>query len=795
MTGARAGTPDSQGPSGSRAGTPDSLSGSPAGTTPSGGRAATPSSRMPWRPKVMHIDTQGSAFSGASRGPASAQRTLSARRGKRGPWPQGGPSAEGVPSLIGNLEQAICARLDRIESSLQRLHLPPEAAEREDKVVAGVAVPPSPTSLIGGRTVKAIPETERFEYDDLGDEHPGNLPPAMNSELVVPPRTEISLRPEWKPGRQQTEAVAALSNERRRHLDASSNIPDSLLVQSQGEERAKAWWIIPPSSRFRLCWDLAMMFIIAHDMAVVPVTLAFDTGDNAVTRALFWPFIFYWSLDIPLSFLTGFYQHGRTEMRPPKVAWNYIFTWFFLDVFMVGTSWFEVGSQGYILGRAGKSLRVLRMMRCLQILRIAKLRQRFEEFHERITSDYHHILISICKLILTIVWLNHFIACCWWALGVSSADGGRYDSWTSHGKFEETSLGFQYFSSLHWSLTQFTPAAMEVSARNLPERVFSVFILLFAMVSFSSFVSSITAAMTQLRQLNSHRETNISLLRRYLRFHDIPMDLTVRVMQFVDYRISKQKSEIQEEQVEFLQCLSKPLQMELSEHIFSPILAQHPFFQRYAEIDTEAIRHVCLGAVRQISLSTEDFLFTEGRRCEQMFFVVAGTLAYKYCEPPSASTVAQASSSTGIWDQRLARTHTRVRRSEDLGMGEWCCEVSIWCPWVHTGSMTAQEMSEVLAVDVAAFARATSFFHLVNGFSARYAGLYAEKIQERLVEGAGVSDLSLFCPDELEEIVERAYLKRRPSEPAVKQPTGDWQLEKGRLPAEGEGDHSGTLTI
>ena len=35
-------------------------------------------------------------------------------------------------------------------------------------------------------------------------------------------------------------------------------------------------------------------------------------------------------------------------------------------------------------------------------------------------------------------------------------------------------LSWRYLTSLHWSLTQFTPASMDVSARNEYERIMSI---------------------------------------------------------------------------------------------------------------------------------------------------------------------------------------------------------------------------------------------------------------------------------------------------------------------------------
>merc|ERR1719491_32015 len=107
------------------------------------------------------------------------------------------------------------------------------------------------------------------------------------------------------------------------------------------------------------------------------------------------------------------------------------------------------------------------------------------------------------KTLVFIVIINHYIACIWYMVG-----SGHFASsaWTT--KFLVNYPGefpYAYATALHWSLTQFTPASMEVVPENTVERVFCVMVLVFAMVTFSSFISSITNAMTQLRNLNSDK--------------------------------------------------------------------------------------------------------------------------------------------------------------------------------------------------------------------------------------------------------------------------------------------------
>jgi len=409
----------------------------------------------------------------------------------------------------------------------------------------------------------------------------------------------------------------------------------------------------------------------------------------------------------------------------------------------------------------GKTLRVLRVMRSLRILRLAKLRRIIEDIQDRITSEYFHIIVNVVKLILIIVWTNHFIACAWWAIGIAGPREGDADadgSWTSNFRVQEADLGYKYFTALHWSLTQFTPASMEIFPRNLAERIFSVLVLLFAMIVFSSFVSSITSAMTQLRQLNSGIDKGFVMLRRYLRVRRTTPDLTVRIVRCVEHRLSARKGEVPESDVALLQHLSKPLQMELLSHILAPVMTKHPFFRRYAEVDPVAMQRLCLGAVQRVSLSTGDTLFTESCIGDQMFFVRSGKLRYhpsSYFPSGVQGGPARMRTSSSLRRSRACRPVQECICEE----GEWFCESSLWCTWAHWGTMVALRMSEVLAVDAKAFACVTALHHFLAASSLRYGSAFVERLNEVGQDGP-LRDICQFWPEDIDQMAEQAFSRR-----------------------------------
>merc|ERR1712038_1719166 len=105
----------------------------------------------------------------------------------------------------------------------------------------------------------------------------------------------------------------------------------------------------------------------------------------------------------------------------------------------------------------------------------------------------------------------HLIACAWFAIGYVTSR--HQESWIQEYNIFDASVGYQYTSSFHWALTQFTPASIELQPRNYYERCFAILTLLFALIVFSLFISGITGALVDLRSLSSAKSKQLWLLR------------------------------------------------------------------------------------------------------------------------------------------------------------------------------------------------------------------------------------------------------------------------------------------
>jgi len=96
-----------------------------------------------------------------------------------------------------------------------------------------------------------------------------------------------------------------------------------------------------PNSTIRLCWDFLGLFLISWDVLFIPYELAFDPESNLFTDMVSWIILIYWSCDVVMSNLVGFYENGELIMNFRRIFLRYLRTWFIIDVW----SWVLIGSS------------------------------------------------------------------------------------------------------------------------------------------------------------------------------------------------------------------------------------------------------------------------------------------------------------------------------------------------------------------------------------------------------------------------------------------------------------------
>mmetsp|Transcript_124874 Transcript_124874/g.388731 ORF Transcript_124874/g.388731 Transcript_124874/m.388731 type:complete len:504 (+) Transcript_124874:575-2086(+) len=388
-----------------------------------------------------------------------------------------------------------------------------------------------------------------------------------------------------------------------------------------------------------------------------------------------------------MSFFTGMLKKdGLIEYRLPKIAKQYLRTWFAVDMLIVGIDWIEVlWSGGSFLGfaRAGKASRTFRIIRMVRLLRLARVRNVLAALFERIESEQLSIMAGIACIMAVIVGLSHIIACIWYGIAVDD----RPDTWLKVYNFEQATLEYKYTTALHWSLLQFAGGTDEIVPTNTGERIYAVGVFILAFVLAAIFVGRLTSSMTQLHMLSKKDVEKFQVLKRYLSKNEVTHALAVRVIHNAQHALAETERFMEESRVELLGLISDPLRIELHFELYAPVLAVHPFFRVFCDTHPQVMKKVCHSAMSQLLVSTGDVVFMPGEAPSppQMFILCSGEMSYHYMTGAVAYVEA----------------------------GQWVSEVALWTSnWTHQGMLKAASDCRLCRLDAAKFIQYTENFDL-----------------------------------------------------------------------------------
>jgi len=493
----------------------------------------------------------------------------------------------------------------------------------------------------------------------------------MRFREELPP--DLKLAAAWRKKTSGTTSKVGRTVSSKAHMHMDTEEEELLLL------RVLDRMVLDPSSAKRMAFEVFGLVLIIYDLFWLPMQV-FDPPVSTFTEVMGWTSSIYWLVDIPMSFLVGNIRKGIMEIKVRTIAGIYLRGWFWFDILVVSVDWvlniLEVVNNTKNVGgisalRLGKGVRVLRVFRLIRVLKGGGILQ---ELLDTIHSEHCIIIVGIVKLLGLILCVNHIIACLWFWAGSS----GYEVTWITEADIMQRSLAYKYATCLHWSLTQFTPASMEVYPTNEEERIFCVCVIVSAMVIFSSFISAITNAMTQLRNLNREKIEQFSLLRKYLTQCNVSGGLLARVLQSVSSALNKNKRRVHEEDIKVLHLLPLSLRQDINQEVYSPYFVAHPFFSVCSSCFDAYVRKLYSSGVKGKFLPANQELITSGEQAKEMLFVISGTVNYKADRQVSPLPV-------------------------PMVEGTWLSEACLWIHWSHNGIGTTAQECDVLALDASKF--------------------------------------------------------------------------------------------
>mmetsp|Transcript_40887 Transcript_40887/g.94954 ORF Transcript_40887/g.94954 Transcript_40887/m.94954 type:complete len:761 (-) Transcript_40887:89-2371(-) len=544
----------------------------------------------------------------------------------------------------------------------------------------------------------------------------------------------LSMRPAWKfamHGVAKNDGRSAFSSEQTKAAKASVRINDFVK-----DESCLQPFVIPPQSRIQLAWSLMASCLILWDAITIPLEM-FNVQELSHMLQLVGYFSFtFWMLDVPLHFFFGVQLEGTTELRPAKLAKLYIRGWFIVDVLVVSMDmmiyFLEAvvisGVDGGVL-RSARYLRTLRLLRLFRLLRVLKLYRELSLVANRMLSTYAYMVMKVVGGLFLMLCINHLIACGWYGIA-SLSDGEK--SWLAPLEMQEAGFAESYAASMHWALTQFTPATNNIAPHTAAERFFAIWVILLAMGVFSSFIGSISATVSSLRTARMDQFQKQSKLLQFFIERDLSVDLYGKVQEILK-REGHFQMRLREEDVLLIGGIPERFKMELHEEMFMGSVLRLGCWPPNTNVDEYRVyfRNLCHRGMSEVVATPAQDIFLPGVDCKKVYQLQSGSGGY------------------AVREQLLALCRGNVEN-------DVLCLTSIWAEWYYRGRLTANSMCYIMSLDVDQFCKlATSFGGSLVQYLQIFGILLVGALETMEEKGKIITDLSLEA-EKLDEMGSRA---------------------------------------
>mmetsp|Transcript_68695 Transcript_68695/g.217156 ORF Transcript_68695/g.217156 Transcript_68695/m.217156 type:complete len:751 (+) Transcript_68695:86-2338(+) len=484
--------------------------------------------------------------------------------------------------------------------------------------------------------------------------------------------------------------------------------------------------VLNPNSRPRLVWTIMGLVALLYDIVTIPMG-AFNIVEAVPALAVVDVFfLIFWTLDIIMSFRTGYYADGAVELRPVRVAANYLKTWFLFDVSVVLVGWIcELSAVFTVAGSKTNSFlriaRFIRVLRLLRLVRIAKLKQLFEQIEDRINSNIMHPVLAVIKLITGFGMVVHLTACSWYAIGTSSDNGWPTYAGGTHSSIS-TGIMFWYSASLRWTLAQVNGRTDLDERRNMREMAFTCAVAGgLAIILMAVFISGITAAMMELSAIAEDSKKKIRRVNEFLKNNKISSGLTALIRHHsLD---AKSLEETEEDQSEILSYLPKSLQGDVLYEIRATLLLGHPLFAGINSDSKKVVWQLCNEAMVPVIASKGDVLFDLNESCVRMLIVVKGMLEYDMPEDGEIDLSSHDQPAVG---------HDEVNvKGKSISEGHWISEAALWIEWHNCGKLDTIMASYLMAINAQAFGDAVKQHLGAHARTIAYARAFVAAMREQ----------------------------------------------------------------
>jgi CRP-like cAMP-binding protein len=458
---------------------------------------------------------------------------------------------------------------------------------------------------------------EMKDEDEVGSEF--NVKAADDAPLKEPPpepAPALEPKPEAAPGQK-----SAPDKKKNRISQTTKGTAHSLsgsemmaLDQHDGLSFVRSdsfpYIFMMPEGTFAIIWGIVVLVIVLIQAVTIPLDAAFD---RELLGWVEWIVLGFFVLDIMFSFIRPIEDgDGNMILEYRKIAQSYVLgPWFFMDV--ISCIPFES-----FAGRESSNVAAVKTLKLFRLTRVSKLVKRIAKNAKSAGAS-----IQVMMLLLTIVYVFHWVACGWVMVG---------NAWCMHDKPRRGCTGNKALAELYqeewrqvyvlnlWqaSCNFFGGGSAESEAERLYFSFVCVIGAVFQAIIFGSFTNVIKSLNEEYAE--HQRVTNQTL--SWMQTMHLPEHLQDRVLLYYEKLWHHQHTTSLTSDT-FISNLSPPLRLDLMMSLFKDMMLKLPFLR---DLTPPVIEELVMRLHLRVYMKG-DFLMYRGEMGSWMGFISRGVCA------------------------------------------------------------------------------------------------------------------------------------------------------------------------
>lgn len=309
----------------------------------------------------------------------------------------------------------------------------------------------------------------------------------------------------------------------------------------------KAHWLINPTGRWKILWDLFIGILIMYSVVVIPFRIGFEeeAGPDAGSFDTCIDVLF--AVDIITTFNTAV-DDPQTDLLivdRSTIALKYVKFWFWID--SISTIPFDKLIAYFVAGTGALSsirlIRVIRLSRLIKLVRVAKLGRignRFENF------DINPAIFGVQKMIIQIWFVAHLLGCFWHFLSTEqgqTTEANDRANWLKTFGYVNQHVDDRYTASFYYVITSMLAIGYgDIHPTNTSEMIYAIVIMITGSILFGAVIAQVNRLIESRNPSARAFKNRMNELRAYLNEKNLPNVLRTKTTVAYRYYLRKKSA-------------------------------------------------------------------------------------------------------------------------------------------------------------------------------------------------------------------------------------------------------------